>query len=662
MPRLADLIAWSLEADWSSLTHQLRKRASLALAKRFGTWQRLQRRTGTHFTTGMGERWLSRVRAGNCLIGPPQRIQFDAWVRTNAPQADRIVQHAEELLKGRIDIFDAVHEMSWTSMPWHQDWRTGGSWPPQYFRDFSHHGSQVPGEVKFPWELSRMNWLVPLIQAALISGREEYRNCAIDGVRLWEAANPVAFSVNWHPMECAMRILNLAHAAMMMATDATTRPEHALPLLRQIALQGEFLARNIEYTTLRSNHFAANLAGLAMAGHATGGQWPGARRWLRYAHDHTCPEIMTQFHPDGVQFEGSVSYHRLVTELFLLTALILAKEKMPVPEQNLDRLHQACRYSAAYLRPDHTAPNCGDNDGARVLCFDSAPISDHRALIALGGALFLDRRLQSLGGPTAAAAWLGARPFVTGNGGCDAPAASGTEYFPDAGVLTCRSGGNYLFADYGGVGLCGRGGHGHNDVFSFELYLDGHAVVIDPGCPSYTGDLALYNQYRATAAHNTLQIDREEMAPMPDVWRISDAARPFEVCAETAGETVSISGSHAGYARLAEGLIHRRTLEFDGRLGLLRCLDQVICSGPHLTERHLHLGLGIQVRSVGSQSAELLNGDVPLGTLSWNAESSATIDSYEASPMFGIRLPAFVIRLRQSIQGNSTLSFRIKLS
>src|SRR4029077_13167059 len=199
------------------------------------------------------------------------------------------------------DVFDTPYRLDWAHMPWRRDWRTGQEWPPGYFRQHRHHGTANAGEVKFPWELSRMNWLLPLCEASALTGDPDFRTCALQAVAAWERDNPLAHSINWHPMECAMRILNLSLGALILAAQPQTLAQHVVPLLRQIAVQAVFLARNVEYTALRSNHYAANLAGLAMAGHLLQGHWPAAARWRRYAFRRAPQQACEQFHPDGVQ-------------------------------------------------------------------------------------------------------------------------------------------------------------------------------------------------------------------------------------------------------------------------------------------------------------------------------------------------------------------------
>ena len=50
-------------------------------------------------------------------------------------------------------------------------------------------------------------------------------------------------------------------------------------------------------------------------------------------------------------------------------------------------------------------------------------------------------------------------------------------------VVRNRENGFFFMADMGEVGMRGLGGHGHNDLFSFELFINGEPVVVDP-----TGD------------------------------------------------------------------------------------------------------------------------------------------------------------------------------
>ena len=82
---------------------------------------------------------------------------------------------------------------------------------------------------------------------------------------------------------------------------------------------------------MNGNHCTADGAGLAFAG-LFFGQGRDPRRWQARAWSILCDEVPRQVYPDGVDFEASIPYHRLVAELFLLPALYREALGLDVPE------------------------------------------------------------------------------------------------------------------------------------------------------------------------------------------------------------------------------------------------------------------------------------------------------------------------------------------
>jgi hypothetical protein len=115
--------------------------------------------------------------------------------------------------------------------------------------------------------------------------------------------------------------------------------------------------------------------------------------WL-YAVKTFSLEIALQFLPDGVNFEKSIPYHRLVTELFLIGLIAMERAGLPVEPTALKRIHAACVYTAAYTTPDGLSPNVGDND-ARVLGYDPVPPRDHRPLLGVAAGVLHDADLKT---------------------------------------------------------------------------------------------------------------------------------------------------------------------------------------------------------------------------------------------------------------------------
>jgi hypothetical protein len=134
--------------------------------------------------------------------------------------------------------------------------------------------------------------------------------------------------------------------------------------LRALYLHGDYVARNLERSEVNGNHLTADAAGLVFAGLFF--ERGEARRWAELGWTILTEELPRQVLPDGVDFEASVAYHRLVVELFLLPALYRERLGLSVPTPYRDRLAAAARFTAAYTKPDGSVPFWGDTDDGRA--------------------------------------------------------------------------------------------------------------------------------------------------------------------------------------------------------------------------------------------------------------------------------------------------------
>ena len=550
------------------------------------------------------------------------------------------------------------------AMPWHSDWRWDHTWPADYFRnyDFYRQDREHPYDIKIPWELSRLWFVLPALQAAwLDDDAESVVDWVVGVVSDWEQRNPVAYSVGWHPMEASMRGLYLVLALDMLCALGPHRTEALAPLLRLVAKHGEFIGRTVEYSDVRGNHYAANVVALLLIGLTIRGWYPRADRWVDYAVKAIPAEVGLQFVADGVNFEKSTGYHRLVTELFFVGVLAMEGHGFALPAECLERLHLACEYSAACTRPDGLVPNVGDNDDARVLFFDEAVSGDHRAVIGLGAAYWQDADLKGAAGQMPACV-----PWLLGLGGVDAwrgmvgSRRDGMRHFGDGGVVTARQAGHFLWMDVGEVGMAGRGGHGHNDILSFEVVLGGNPVIVDPGNSVYTGDAALRNLFRSSAYHNGLCVDELEIAPMAGMWQISDVARPCGVEVKSDDARTTIRAGHTGYLRLDDPVLHVRELSLEYDPVVLECNDHLECKGRHQVARHLHLSPDVRV-SMEQQCAHLRVGEA-CWVLRWDAGTAGEVVAGWISPGYGVKAASSIIVLTDSVEGNTSLQFVMEAS
>ncbi|MGI9302868.1 MAG: heparinase II/III family protein, partial [Gammaproteobacteria bacterium] len=421
----------------------------------------------------LGELWERMAQSPHPF--PTAPLQTNAYEALCPGDKDRILGAADAALRHEVNLLGSGKVLLGENIDWSRDYKTGASWRNQYFRNIDYANPDQPSDVKFPWELSRMQWLIPAGQAYLLTGEEKYAVGVRKVLESWIAANPYAHSVNWAcAMEAAMRLIVWSWLFRVFnANDSWADVEFRTDFLICFYLHGDFTLRHIERTDINGNHYTADAAGLVFAGLLLGkGHKP--ELWARTGWSILCEELPRQVHADGVDFEASTAYHRLVAELFLLPAMYRTAMGLDVPEFYRERLTGMGRFTAAYTQPDGQAPFWGDADDARTLPFGGQSINDHRYLSAMIGHVFEDEDLLAgFSGSAAELVW-GVGLEAARNAKARARARDvrpESQAFTEGGFYIASNDVDHVFIDCGPVGLGGRGGHGHNDCLSFEAIL-----------------------------------------------------------------------------------------------------------------------------------------------------------------------------------------------
>ena len=607
------------------------------------------------------ELWLQLFKQGKYLFAPQKNLEIKHWAEKNPEWTSALKCKTFDMLAGKFCVYGQVYQFDLSDFPWNRDWRYGYEWPKKYYKKYNFYEpiKSIPYDVKYPWELSRMGFLIILGQMAVIEENGPWSDFIKFLADDWIENNPIGHSINWEPMTCAIHGISLSLVLQMLAGVPNINPSIFKSLLSQISLQGEFLYRNIEDSIIHHNHYTSDLIGLLVMGFLLRDVYHPAKKWFDYAIPKIDKEILSQFYEDGVNFEKSVSYHRLVTELFLLGIMTAEKAGNSIQDDAKTRIYNACMYTHGYTRVDGLAANFGDNDGAWLLAFDPFILRDHYSLVALAGAYFNDLSIhRSDHLPSSLPIWL--TDFNGTAKDAKSDCKTFARFFEHGGMFISRDGKSGLIADFGEVGLNGTGAHGHNDTFSFELSLGGITIIEDAGSPTYTGDIQKLVTYASTAYHNTLMVDGREMATMPRYWRILDEARPYNVVASF-GETIDeITGEHAGYTRLPDPVIHQRTLRLFKAEEKFICCDKIMCKGHHRIERFLWLNSEITPEIIGS-SLQMTLPNGTRGKINWQSGTQVSLESMQISDVFGSTKSTYRVTLVDDTHGERDLSLEVML-
>jgi hypothetical protein len=149
-------------------------------------------------------------------------------------------------------------------------------------------------------------------------------------------------------------------------------------------------------------------------------------------------------------------------------------------------------------------------------------------------------------------------PWLFNDGGVDvAPAlelevpGDGVRIFPETGYVFFRRGSLALAFDCGPVSPPFLPAHAHADGLSFQLWLHGEPVVIDPGMPTYEAGPER-DFFRSTYAHSTVAVGGSQFeswgafraGPLPQVALVDAGADG------ATGRVVTAQGEHIRRIRL----------------------------------------------------------------------------------------------------------------
>ena len=422
---------------------------------------------------------------------------------------------------------------------WRFDPVTGSAWPGAEVYaldiDFRHDGTR--GDIKYVWEINRLQFLVPLAAEVLLTGNPAALSAIEAAVGSWHAANPPFRGVGWASgIEVALRSISLLVTASLVGdqlSEATRRQ------LGEIASASAFwLPRFPSKFSSANNHLVAELAGEHLIGLAQGAEPPPARAAL-------IAELDRQILPDGSGAEQTPTYAAFTVEMALLCALAARAAGVPFPKSFDQRISAFAGFVESLGYP---TPPLGDDDEGRVVTLGGDE-PDYARSVASAIAGFL-------GTPGIAAAPGDLRSVLFGSPSATTPAPVGLTTFADGGLsmwhgeVAGRAAS--LSFDHGPLGYLSISAHGHADALSITLSLDGKPVLVDPGTYLYGSGGIWRDWFRGTPAHNTLNLYGHNQSRIAGAFNWSDKAN-----ATLLGP---LHASHDGYVKQF-GVTHKRRIE-----------------------------------------------------------------------------------------------------
>jgi len=647
LPVVVGRYAWQIARGRARRWQMVRNRGELSDAA-------LARALGRHSAEAVFDEFLRRF-----FVDPGAARERAQAIAASSPQhATRTREAAEAALQHVVDLLGSGPLPLGERIDWQRDFVTGFTWSNRLLPDQQDTlRLDDPCDIKRPWELSRCHHWVALGRAYACEADPRFAREFVNQLQAWLEDNQWPYGVNWsRAMEVAVRAVNWLWAAALFAEAPEFTPALKGRFLKAMLQHGDFILNNLEYTDNNGNHYLSNGVGLLFLGVLFPELAPAAA-WRRKGFEIVWGEIQRQVHPDGVDFEQGIGYHGLVTEFWYSCVLLCERNSIEVPTHVRPRLERMFDFMLAYTRPDGTFPQVGDNDDGRLAGIDDEAVGSHQRHLAVGGAMF--DRSDFLGAAEDAvetAVWLCGAGVLTQERTSANPASRA---FPNGGFYIMRTSDTCMLIDAGEIGMRGIGGHGHNDVLSFDLWAAGAGVLVDSGTYTYSADPIARQAMRGTAAHNSVRIDAHETSRLGSgrwLWLIENDAHPFGVSWSSDAERDEFAGSHDGYRRLSDGVIHTRRISFHKKKLTWRIEDHIKGTGAHLVQVFFHPGVPFDVEDDRTVRLRAPRADVWLFA---PERALFRVDEGWISKGYGLREPARV--LVYAINGRTPMHLRTDL-
>lgn len=334
------------------------------------------------------------------------------------------------------------------------------------------------------YNLHYFEFLFPLVKAYKESRDERYLAVVKDSISGWIASNSKADKgPGWDPYPIALRLTNWLSCYAYVANYFWQDEAFENTFVKSVHEQYVFLSHHLEKDLL-GNHYFEDLKALILCA-LFFDDGPVRQKALAEFHKQCREQIL----PDGMHFELSPMYHKIILEDVIRVAVALRGAGKADAEIE------------GYIQPMLDVAYSLEEGLERIPLFNDCGNNVAKSLDALC---------------LAAKEHFGIEPHYKSQ-------------LPDSGYYIFKRDGWKLIVDAGQPGPKYIPGHAHCDAMSFELFRDGKPVVVNCGTYAYQCKERAF--FRSTAAHNTVMVDGVEQSQCWGAFRMGrrSSTRVLEV-------------------------------------------------------------------------------------------------------------------------------------
>ena len=516
------------------------------------------------------------------------RNNIALFYEKNLEKKNKVINEADKILEHRFSFLSEKEYCLGEKINWNQDFKSGFIWENKFFKEIKIIDLNNHADVKIPWELSRFQHIFTLGKAYWITDDkryyEEFKKQLLD----WIKDNPVYMTINWTcTMDVAIRSINWIFGYFLFENLIKEDGKFLEIFNNSLYQHGRYIFSNLEKKVrFSSNHYLSDLTGLIFLGLYFKNLNKETKKWLNYSIKELEKEILLENNEDGTNYETSISYHRLVTELLFFSLVLSEKNSLFFSKEYRSRLEKMFEFMAKITKSNGKVPLIGDVDNGRLVILSNYynwEVNDLKHLISLGGEYFNNQLLKEVASKEIEdKLWLFNSINIYEEKFLDK-----SVYFRNGGYYLLRNKNIYCLIRCGELSLRGQGGHSHNDQLSFEINIHGEDFFIDPGMGVYTANKNMRNLFRSTKMHNTVSINDLEQNCFNEDKLFEMKEQSYAKCLKFLEN--EFEGEHYGYLIKGESIHKRKIKLFENEIEII---DDI---GKSTGILNLHLDLGIKL-------------------------------------------------------------------
>lgn len=445
-------------------------------------------------------------------------------------------------------------------------------WPNnRYCFRIPYRHSPDMGDVKYSWEINRLQYLQPIAALCAIRPNPELEQYCVNELESWIDRNPPFLGINWASgIELSCRLISIFFITTLINERAFT-PKLKKKIYTTLAYHGYWLFRYPSKHSSANNHLVAEAAGLFILGSLC--PWlKQSQRYIQYGKSILSTEANNQILNDGVGAEQSPTYLAFTLEWLLISAIVAKQKNTLFPTNFYSQIKKAVEHLLWITDTKGNQPRIGDDDEGRVVYFEGSSGDYVCSVIAVSTNVVDDNNLS----PPSNISCLLTSSFGAKKGA--SPKLEGSKCFTSGGYSVFRNSineKNYLLVmDHGPLGYLSIAAHGHADALSVWLNIDGMPVIVDAGTYLYHSGGKWRDHMRSTPAHNTLSVCGEDSSKISGAFNWSDKARTSIISYDHNEQSRHIEAEHDGFDKKYH-VKHRRRLDIPSK-GVFDISDELI--------------------------------------------------------------------------------------